>query len=305
MEYIDAKDRLYLLGTQLYLGALLEQRLKELYEAHYFQQKRFFEQVQERYRAGVASRIDFLDAKNDLLAIKKQLLEHIYAYLYGDYLLRNSAELDTNEPLRLSWFGVKWKEATLAEYYKRALLYSPQILSQRIKATIAAKELHSLRYFYWPKVDFNLLLFDEYRQDFTLKKRTTGINYQLGFRAEIPLFRPEEQSKIQRAKARLRLERERLKSKIKDVAKDIHKSYNEIEKLQRERQIVQDQLRLSQEKIEVSQKRYLGGVGGYRDYSEAIRQSLRYQEELYRIDAQILSNKIFINLLEGIERLYE
>ncbi|MRJ01932.1 MAG: TolC family protein [Epsilonproteobacteria bacterium] len=307
IQYINNRDRLYLLGVQFYLTALLEQKIRELYDLNYQQQKRFVERVKERYRSKLVPRIDYLNAQEDLLSLKKQLLEHLYAYLYSDYLIRNSAELESDKPLKLSWFGVEPQKKRLEEYYKNALLHSPRIEAQRLRSRMEKGKIVSLRYFYLPEVTFNALIYDEYRRDFGLSpsQTATGLNYQAFLNITFPLWKEGVEREEERAQVAYRLEREKLKREMKELIKDIHKSFNEIKRLRRKRKIVEEQLRLAQEKREVSQKRYLSGIGSYRDYSEAVKQVVNYREELYRIDADLLSNTILLNLLEGIERLYE
>ncbi len=306
-EYLNAMDKLYLYGAQIYLNALTMQKVKELYEANFFEQKAFKEVVHERYRAKVATRVDDIDAQDDLLNIKKQLLERMYAYLYSDYLLRNSAELEVKQPLKLSWFGVSQEPKELEEYYKNALLHSPLIQSQKIKEAIEKKRLVKSRYFFVPQVDFNTLVYEEYRKDLSItpSQTATGLNYQVDFSIRIPLYNQNFFDDLQRSRVRWAMEKERLKAKIKDVMRDIHKSYNEIAKLKNKRAITKKQLELAKEKVEITKKRYVSGIGIYRDYSDAITEFLAYQEELYNIDAQLLMSQIYLNLLEGIRRPYE
>ena len=306
-NYLNTMDRLYLYGAQIYLNALTEQKIKELYEKNFFEQKAFRKVVQERYLAKVATRVDDIDAQDDLLNIKKSLLEKIYAYLYSDYLLRNSAELKVKKPLKLSWFGVSRSDKSLEEYYKNALAHSSRIERQRAQKAIEANRAIGARYFFLPQVDFNSLVYEEYRKDLSVtpSQTATGLNYQVGLNVKIPLYNRTNLDEKQRAKVRVSLERERLKSTIKDVMRDIHKTYNEIRKLRDQKKIVQEQLRLAKEKVDITKKRYVSGVGIYRDYSDAINEMLQYQEEIYNLDAQILMSQIYLNLLEGIWRPYE
>ncbi len=305
IQYINAKDRLYLYGAQIYLNALLAQRIKDLYEQNFFEQKAFAKLIEERYKSKVATRVDEIDAQDDLLNIKKSLLEKLYAYLYSDYLLRNSADLNTSEPLKLSWFGMGEENKDLEEYYKQTLAHSPLIQEQRLKSEIERKRVLKFKYFFLPQIDFNSLVYHERRKDFFQHQSTSGLDYQVGLNIKIPLYNETLLDDLERSQVRSRLERERLKAKMKDVIKDVHKTYNEIKKLSIKRTIVEKQLALAKEKIALTKKRYLAGIGIYRDYSDAIKEMLSYQEELYNIDAALLTNKIFLHLLEGIQRPYE
>ncbi len=308
MDYINAKDRLYLYGSELYINALLQQKIKDLYEQNFYEQKAFRKLVRERYKAQVASRVDDIDAEDDFLNIKKNLLESEYAYLYSDYLLRNAAELNISKPLKLSWFGVAQDgEKSLREYYKNALEHSPKILAQETKQNLESKKILKYRYFYFPQVDFNALVYEEYSKnnDAPGINKASGLNYLASLNIKIPLYNKSNSDQLQKQKLQTLYEHERLKSTIKDVLKDIHKTYNEIKKLNIKKAIVQKQYDLAKEKIDLTKKRYLSGVGSYRDYSDAINEMLSYKQQLYEIDAQLLSNKIFLNLLEGINRPYE
>ncbi|NPA64296.1 MAG: TolC family protein [Epsilonproteobacteria bacterium] len=307
MEYMDAKDRLYIYGAQIYLNALLQQKSKELYEESFFEQKAFKTLVEERYRAQIATRVDDIDAKDDFLNIKKELLERVYAYLYSDYLLRNSIDLNVSKPLKLSWFGTARERGSLQEYYENALKYSPKILAQKYRLDLEKKRVVRAQHFYLPQIDFNTLVYEEYRKDFGLTpaQSTEGLNYLIKLNLRLPFYNRGHIDDLQRRKMAYRLEKERYKRVIKDVAKDIHKAYNDIKRLRLKRDIVKEQLDLAKEKREVTKKRYISGLGSYRDYSDAIMEVLNYQQELYTIDADILINQIFLNLLEGKRRLYE
>lgn len=302
MEYLSAKERLSLLGVEIYTQALLAKELKSIYEKEYFNQKSFFYLIKERARAGVASRVDIIDAKNDLLDLKKALLQKIYNYVYSDYLLRNSIELNVTGPIELENIGFALDEEDVSKLYEKAYRNNSTIARQRLlyglkKAQVKVQEGASV-----PIVDFHGALFYEYKKDYALTphQKSNGLNYNVAINLKIPLFGGTSRSEYkERSKLDALEQKSRLLDSIKKTAQRIYKLYSENKRMQQHLKIIEEQMNLMRNKLQIVRKRYLDGLSPYRDFNDALRNYLRYTEEKAAIKTAMIRNSAELNILVG------
>ncbi len=307
LRYLQSRDKLYLLGVEIYLQTYLNQYKKESYEHMFFEQKTVMELAKERYKSGVASKVDFLNAKDDYLQLKMDLIERIYSYLYSDFILRNLVGLDVKKPLKLKEFGVEEKKKNLKAYILEAYRNNRSILMKKVDYLLSKERLNASRYYYMPQVDIHGEIYHEYRKDYSYKphKSTTGLNYLLGLNIKIPLYNQRYFDEKQRAKLITLKSKEELKKEFFEVSKEIHKSYNELEKLDQKIEIVKEQLNLANERFELTKKRYISGIGRYEDLAMAIKRLIRKKIELRTFKNLYLKNLVYLKILEGKQRLYE
>lgn len=307
IEYLTAKERLSLLGVEIYTQALLARELKNIYEKEYFNQKSFFYLIKERAKAGVASRVDIIDANNDLLELKKTLLQKIYGYVYSDYLLRNSIELNATGPLELENIGFALDEDDVSKLYERAYLKNSTIARERLlyglkKAQVKIDESANL-----PIIDFRGALFYEYKKDYALTphQKSSGLNYNVALNIKIPLFGGSSRSEYkERSKLEALEQKSRLLERVKVIAQKIYKLYSENRRLQQHLQILDKQLSLMRSKLQIVRKRYLDGLSPYRDFNNALRNFLRYIEEKAAIKTAMIRNSAQLNILVGHQISY-
>lgn len=307
LRSIKAKDKLTLYALQIYMEAYANERIKEIYQNLYFNQKAFFALIKERLKVGLASKVDYLDAKNDMLTIKRAFLAKIYDAMYSDYLIRNAIGLDTKKPIRLQEFGVVAKEGDLQALYQKALQENPDITVQRYLFELQKEYLKKAQNARYPILDLSSQIFYEYKKDFgvTPHRSTNGLNYNVNLNMKIPLYGPEASSEtVQKEKIKTLMQKNDLLKTIKENARQIHRYYNEIDRIERTLQIVQEQLTLMKEKIDLVKKRYQSGLSSYRRYSDALRELLRLSEERYMLQAARVNNEGVLLVLQGKHLFY-
>ncbi len=302
LESLSQKDKLSIYGLAIYAQALLDQKTKELYEESYYNQKAFYRLIQERKKAGLASRVDEIDAKNDLLNIKKGLLQKIYNYLYSDFLLRSSAEINSTKPLKLKEFGLEPRTLQSSKLFESALANNLAIKRERSLLTLKRAYQTKTQNAFLPIVDFNSALFYEYKKDFAQNPTTSanGLNYFATLNFKFPLYSQSNRSYLlQKAKVDTLLQRYRLLDTIKKTSQEIMRYSNELRRLREQLRIVEQQLELMQEKQKLVRKRYVSGLSTYRQYSDAIRSYLALVEEKVGLEIGILQDSAMLKILEG------
>ena len=307
LKSIDAKDKLSLYGLGIYAQALLNQRTKELYEELYYNQKAFYRLILERQKAGLASRVDVIDAKNDLLDIKKSLLVKIYNYLYSDFLLRTSADINSTRPLKLKEFGFGVDDLQSDRLFEKAFHKNISIQKERTLLALKKSYLKRRKKSYLPIVDFNSALFYEYKKDFAQDPVTSanGLNYLVGLNLKFPIYSAENRGYLlQKAKIDTLLQRYRLLDTIKKTSQEVQKYSYEIRRLRNQLGIVDEQIELTKEKQELVKKRYINGLSTYRQYSDAVRKFLTLHEEKVYYDLTLLQDSAMLKILEGDRIFY-
>ena len=307
LRSVKAKDKLALYALQIYMEAYVNERIKEIYQKLYFNQKAFFTLIKERLKVGLANRVDYLDAKNDMLAIKRAFLAKIYDAMYSDFLIRNAIGLDTKKPIRLQEFGMVAKEGDLQALYQKALYKNPDITLQRYLFELQKEYFKKKQYAHYPILDLSSQVFYEYKKDFGLMpyRSTNGFNYNINFNMKIPLYGAGISGEVvQKEKIKTLMQKNTLLKTIKANACQIYRYYNEIDQIERTLQIVQEQLSLTKEKINLIKKRYQSGLSGYRPYSDALQELLRLSEERYMLQAARVNDEGTLSVLQGKHLFY-
>ncbi|BCD67683.1 TolC family protein [Nitratiruptor sp. YY09-18] len=307
VQYLSDKDKLSLLALNIYTQALVNQKLKKLYEEYYYKQKGIFEFIDERYKAGASSQVDQIDARNDLLSIKKTILKQLYDYLYSDYLLRNAIGLQTKKPLELSEFGFAVEEKDIDKIYHNAFKNSTALQKERLQSKIKQAIYTTKKNSFLPIIDFNAALFYEYKKDYSFNptKNANGLNYFVGLNIKIPLYDSTNRSiYVQKAKIEAAMQKNITLQKVKDIAQQIHKSYNELQREYQELKIINEQLALMEQKMQLVKKRYTVGLSSYRQYSDALRNYLTLLQQKEILSISILQNQALLQILQGKHIFY-
>ncbi len=307
LDAIKAKDRLSLYALQIYTQAYESQEIKEIYQRLYFNQKAFYLLIKERLKVGLSTKVDYIDAKNDLLNIKKALLAKIYEALYSDFMIRNLADLNTTKPLVLVPFGVMAPKGDLDLLFKKALDKNVEITSNRQLFELQKQYLKKSQNRYIPTLDFSSSLFYEYKKDFsyTPHKNANGLSYDVGLNLQIPLLGSMVDSNIvQKQKIAALIQKNRLLESIKKNAAEIHRTYNEIKRIEKTLSIVNEQITLMRQKIDLVKKRYVSGLSNYWQYSNALRSLLSLKEEETRLQNAFLQDEALLYTFEGKHLFY-
>lgn len=307
LSYLSTKDKMALYALDIYAQGYLNQKLKDLYKKDYETQKAMVALIKERKKAGLASQVDVLDAKNDLMELKKTIMRQLYDYLYSDFLIRNILELRTKKLIELQEFGFATSNEDITKIYKEAFYNNSLLNVQRMQTKIAKAEVSKRQNSFLPIVDLYARVAYEYKKDFANEpvRSTNGLNYSAGINIKIPLYAPENRS-IYTEKAKLAyLKQHNLTlQQIRDLTREVHKTYNEIKRLQTDLDIVDTQIHLMQEKMFLVKQRYVAGLSPYRDYSDALKNYLAYIRQKAILEVQILQNAALLATLQGNHIFY-
>ncbi len=304
---IRDKDKLALYALQIYMDAYANQQIKDIYQKLYFNQKAFFNLIAERFKVGLSGKVDYIDAKNDLLSIKRAFLDKIYDTMYSDFVIRNAIGLEVGKPVRLQEFGLMAREESIESLYQKALEKNPDITIQRYLFELQKEYLEQEKNAHYPILELSTGFSYEYKKDFgvTPHKSTKGLNYNLGLNMKIPLYGPGVSSQaLQKEKIKTLLQKNSLLQSIKEKARQIHRYYNEIERLDRTLEIIQEQQALMQEKLKLVKERYKSGLARYRQYSDALAELLRLSEERYMLQATRVRDEGILAVLQGKHLFY-
>ncbi len=307
LRSIRDKDKLALYALQIYMDAYANQQIKDIYQRLYFNQKAFFSLISERFKVGLAGKVDYIDAKNDLLSIKRAFLDKIYDTMYSDFVIRNAIGLDVGKPVRLQEFGLMAREGSLESLYQKALEKNPDITIQRYLFELQKEYLQQEKNAHYPILELSTGVSYEYKKDFgtTPHKSAKGLNYNLGLNMKIPLYGPEVSSEaLQKEKIKTLVQKNSLLQSIKEKARQIHRYYNEIERIDRTLEIIQEQQALMQEKLKLVKERYKSGLASYRQYSDALAELLRLSEERYMLQATRVRDEGILAILQGKHLFY-
>lgn len=302
ISYLSAKDKTALYALDIYAQAYLNQKLKDIYKKDYDNQKTMLALIQERHKAGLSSRVDEIDAKNDLLELKKIVIRQLYDYLYSDFLIRNTLDIHVKGPIKLEDFGFDVDKSDVMQLYKEAFYKNSALNAQRLQERIAKQRLKTRENSFLPIVDLTGAISYAYKKDFAYNpdKKTNGVEYAAGINVKVPLYSSENRSiYTQKAKLEYLKQHNLTLQQIKNLTRSIHKTFNEIKRLQNDLDIVDKQLELMKEKMFLVKQRYAEGLSPYRDYSDALKNYLAYMRQKSILEVQILQNEALLNTLEG------
>lgn len=307
---INTKDRLALLGTALYYDLYNSQERVVMYKALIEEQKNFKDTIQVKYKNGTSSVLDYIDAKNDFIALQRTLSDANYQFLHNEYVLRQSIHSKSSLPLKLFAANVSidinLNETTNIQ--ERAIANSSDIAMESSLVKLKTADLINEQKRYYPTVDFtsNAGFANQNPKVFNFASNGAVGIWNLGLSVNIPLYnRGDIRLNIQKSQYAAMLEENKFSSKIRDVLNETQRSQTQLLRLNEQKKYVSELLSLAKKKLETSKERYLKGLAQYRDYSEALNRVLGYQNDMITIESDIIKESFVLSIIVGKREFYE
>ena len=307
---INAKDRLALLGTALYYDLYNAQERVTMYKTLIEEQKNFKDTIQVKYKNGTSSILDYIDAKNDYVALQRTLSDANYQFLHNEYVLRQSIHSKSSMPLKLFaadvTIAVDLNSTT--DIQERAIANNSDIAMESSLVKLKTADLINEQKRYYPTIDFTSSagIANQNQKVFNFANNGLVGIWNLGLTANIPLYnRGDIRLNIQKNEYAVMLEENKFSSKIRDILNETQRSQTQLLRLNEQKKYVLELLSLAKKKLDTSKERYLKGLAQYRDYSEALNRVLGYQSDLITIESDIVKESFILSVIVGKREFYE
>jgi len=307
IEELNAKDRLALLGTQIYSNMYLAQEELEIYRDIYEKQKFIYEIVKNGYEKGKSSTLDYIDSKNDLLNLKRAIIDLKYKYLHNDHILRHSIKSHSKKPYKLIPEKIDLNLNSLTLLQKEAIHNSGEIAKESNILKIKQSDLLFQKRRYYPELKFESYLGYGLNRDkiLSLSNLGSGAYWQLGLYFNLPIYNRDD-IRLNKEKEQYALLQQKaiFSSKQRDTLIEVERSYNEIMRIKQQKNILNIQLKLLSEKLKISKERYIKGIAKYKEYSDALRSFLEYKNQFIKINQKYVQEISILSILVGKRDFY-
>lgn len=308
IKALSAKDRLALLGTKIYSDMYLTQKELDIYEKIYNKQKNMEKIIKNGYKKGLFSTIDYIDSKNDLLNIKRAVINLKYQYLHSDFILRQSIKSRSKKPYKLAPVNIDFAFDSLAILQKEAIHNNTDIAKESNILKIKKTDLLFQKRRYYPEVRFQSYLGYGLNKDriFNLSSPGHGVYWQAGLYFNLPIYnRDDIRLNIEKEQCAVLRQKALFSDKTREVLTQIERSYHEIKRVKEQQNILDEQLNLLYKKLKISKEKYLQGVGRYKDYSDALRSFLEYKDQWIKMEQKYIQEISILSILIGKRDFYE
>jgi len=310
IQSLNAKEQLTLYASNIYASMYISQEELKVYKEIYMLQKNITNIIKKSYKQGKYAPIDYIDAQNDLLSIKKSLIDLNYAHVHNEYIVKYSVKSQTPQRYRLLKQDIFFKKSTLIELQKQTLHNNSAIAIESNKLKLSQTDLLAQKRRYYPSVNFfsylgygalnNKLYFKD------INTYTSSAFFEAGLRLNIPLYNRGDiiQNKKQTLNSIL-VQKNVLSRKSKELLISVEKSFNTLKRLEKQQNILQEQISLTKQKMHLTKEGYIVGKLPYRDYANAIKNYLQYTIELIRVEESYQQETLALAILTGKRELYE
>ncbi|MDX1807967.1 MAG: TolC family protein [Sulfurospirillaceae bacterium] len=308
IEELNAKDRLAILGTQIYSNMYSAQEELKIYKNIYEKQKFIYDIIKNGYDKGKTAILDYIDSKNDLLNLERTIIDLKYQYMHNDYILRHSIKSRSKKPYKLIPEEIDLNLDSLTLLQKESIHNSGDIARESNILKVKQSDLLFQKRRYYPELRFESYLGYGLSRDrvFNLSNPGSGAYWELGLYFKLPIYNRDD--------IRLNKEREQyavlqqkavFSGKQRDILIQVERSYNEILRIKQQKNILDMQLKLLSKKMQISKERYLKGVAKYKEYSDSIQTFLEYKDQFIKIDQRYMQEISILSILVGKRDFYE
>ncbi len=308
IKEINAKEKLSVLGTAIYTDMYSAQEelsdYKKMLKKHLFVKKI----VDEGYKLGKNSILDYINAQRDYINIQRAILDSAYRYRYRDYVLRHSIKSKSKKPFKLHPAKVNLNIESLARLEREAIKHSSDIATESNILKIKEADLISQERRYYPKIDFTSRVGYGLNKDdtFTFSNAGKGSFWSLGLTFRAPIYeRDDIRLSQERERYRILKQRRVLSAKHRDILIKVEKSYHEVERLDRQKSFLKKLLFLSHKKYDITVKRYLSGISTYKEYSDALKEYFDYKKQYINMEQNYIKELSLLSILVGKRKFYE
>lgn len=300
IQYEDSKNILAIRGADLYGNLLFSQTILEVYKNLYESQENLFDVIFQNRKNGLATVIDEIDAKYDLVELEKRLLNFEIIHSRNTYLLKQSLNSKSDKPIFLSPLNISKMNHSEEEEKMLILHNNPSIAIaqnelKRDKTLILNESARRM-----PKVDLDASTGYSWSEDLINNVDSNGTNWDAGITVNIPIYeRNDIYLNEQRAKVVALQAKNRLKLATKEALNlwDNHKKVSQ--QLDRLNTMLKNQLSGQKEKLKIIREQYLQGKAEYRDYADALDKISVVSVDLINNIISVEKQKIYGNYLLG------
>ncbi|NOX16583.1 MAG: TolC family protein, partial [Epsilonproteobacteria bacterium] len=308
IKELNAKERLIILGTSIYTNMYISQEELTIFKKILKKQEFIKKIVDERYKQGKDSILDYINSQTDLINLKRAILDLRYKYLHNDYILRHSIKSRSEKPFLLFPAKIHLNMESLVRLQKEAIKQNSAVAIESNILKIKQTDLLSQRRRYYPKINFNSYLGYGLSKDdiFNLSGAGRGAYWGIGLTFKIPIYERDD--------IRLNKERQRynilkqnsiFSAKQRDVLIQVEKSYNEVIRIKKQKQFLEELLTLNDKKMKIMQEKYISGISPYKDYSNGIKDFLNYKNQLIQMKQDYIKEMSILSILVGKRKFYE
>ncbi len=308
IKEINAKERLSLLGTSIYTDMYAAQEKLNMYEKIIKKHKYITKIIDEGYKTGKNSILDYIGAHSDYINLQRAILDATYKYRYSDYILRHSIKSRSKKPFKLYPAKISLQTHSLKVLQKEALRQSSDVAIQSNILKLKETDLKRDERRYYPTINFTSNIGYGLSKDdtFSLSGAGRGTFWSLGLTAKMPIFqRGDIILSKERDRYNILKQRSVFSAKQRAILIRIEKSYNEIKRLEQQKQFLNELLKLSLKKLHILTERYISGVSPYKEYSNALSSYLKYNDQLINIEQNYINEVSLLSVLTGKKKFYE
>lgn len=271
IRYEDDKNNLAILGSDLYGNLLFSQTILNVYKSLYSSQESLYDIIYQNRKNGLATIVDELDAKYDLIELEKQVLANEVLHSRNTYILKQSINSKSSKPIFITPLNVSESNHSLEEEKMLIMHNNPTIaLAQNTFKNDKVLILNeaSRRN---PTVDLSASTGYSWSKDLITKETNSGAGWDATISVNIPIYeRNDIYLNEQRAKVVALQSKNDLKIATKAAlnAWDNHKkTYQQLNKIN---SMLKEQLKGQKEKLVIIREQYLQGKADYPEYAEAL-----------------------------------
>ena len=305
---LNAKDRLSILGTSIYSDMFLAQEELNMYKK-ILKKHEFIKQiVDEKYKKNESSVIDHISAQSDFVELKRLVVNSNYRYLHNSFILRHSIKSKSQKPLKLYPAKINLHLSSLPVLQRSALKHSSDIALQSNLLKIKETDLLSQERRYYPTVNFNSNIGYGLNRDnyFDLSNAGKGAYWSLGLSFKMPIYnRKDIILSKERERYNILKQKSLLSSKQRDILIRVERSYNELQRIKKQKDYLLELTKLANKKLKILTTKYLQNVSPYKDYSDALKNYLKYKNQFVIMEQNYIKEKSILSVLIGKRKFYE
>ncbi len=308
IKELNAKERLIILGTSIYTNMYISQEELIIFKKILKKQEFIKKIVDERYKQGKDSILDYINSQTDLINLKRAILDLRYKYLHNDYILRHSIKSRSEKPFLLLPAKIHLNMESLVRLQKEAIKQNSTVAIESNILKIKQTDLLSQKRRYYPQINFNSYLGYGLSKDdtFSLSGAGRGAYWGIGLTFKIPIYERDD-IRLNKEKERYNILKQNsiFSAKQRDVLIQVEKSYNEVIRIKKQKQFLEELLALNDKKMKIIQEKYISGISPYKDYSDGIKDFLNYKNQLIQMKQDYIKEMSILSILVGKRKFYE
>ena len=309
IKALNAKEKLFIFGVNIYSALFISQEKLKLFKLMYDKQEKMYKSIGKAYNIGATSTLNYIDAKNDLLNLKKAVLLLQYTHLNNEYILRHSMKAKGEKKYKLVPKKIDFSYDSLSDLQRQAIQNNSDIALESNKLKINQTEFFAQKRRYYPSVNFNSHLGYGASNDrlFFKNFNNTGFSpyWELGLNVNIPIYnRGDILLNKEKELHSILLQKNVLLSKTREILIEVERSYHSLQMIHEQQGILQEQVTLLHKKIAIATKLYSAGAVQYRDYSDAVKNYLEYKSQEIDLNEKYTKEISLLAILVGKRELY-